>query len=176
MAYEGRYRRQKRTEDTAERRSEVGRFLDNHVRLIAALSTVTVLLVAFLAFELILNGDEIFRRDEDKGEAMTVSFLIALDDKTSPITFTDLSGKRYETVSENKYDEGTYALRRYEVEGGKLFLTVGGYIKGAAATGNVAYATVGHMDELSFSFSILEKDGLEGELRKNGIKAGSSEQ
>ena len=170
MPYEGRYRRTRRDrESETVRRTELGRFLDNHVRLIAALATVLVLLVLFLAFELIFNGEAIFGGGKDKGEPMSVGFLVALDDKTSPITFRDLEGKRYETISESKYDEGTYVLRRYEVEGGELSLTVGGYIKGSAATGNVAYATLTHQGETEFKFSLLEEDGLIRYLGKYGI-------
>ena len=175
MAYEGRYKRPARDKSSeTERRTELGRFLDNHVRLIAALSTVAVLLLLFLAFELIYNGDEIFGGKDNEGEPMTVGFLVALDEKTSPVTFTDLKGKKYETISENKYKEGTYVLRRYEVEGGVLTLTVGGYVKGSAATGNVSYASVTHDDELDFKFSIIEGDGLLGYLAKYGISVGNS--
>ena len=171
MAYEGRYKRSAGDKPAeSERRTELGRFLDNHVRLIAALSTVAVLLVLFLAFELIYNGDAIFGNKDGEGETMTVAFLVALDEKTSPITFTDLKGKRYETISENKYDEGTYVLRRYAVEGGDLSLTVGGYVKGSAATGNVSYASVTHDDELDFKFSLIGNDGLLATyLQKYGI-------
>ena len=169
MPYEGRYSKQRKPRGgESEHRTELGRFLDNHVRLIAALTTVAVLLGAFLAFELFLHGDKLFPK-KDEGEPLTVTFLVALDDKTSPVTFRDLEGKKYETISENRYKEGTYVLRRYAVEGGVLSLTVGGYIKGSAATGDVAYASLSHGDELEFKYSLIEDDGLLRYLAKYGI-------
>ena len=84
MPYAGRYSQPRKPRGgESERRTELGRFLDNHVRLIAALATVLILLGGFFAFELFLHGDKLFP-SKNEGEPMSVAFLVALDDKTSP--------------------------------------------------------------------------------------------
>lgn len=132
-----------------------GQLFDNHIRLIAALATVAVLLLLFFGIEWMARGGWKNGRDSYTGDELTVMYLHGLGEKTTPVTWSDLDGYSYKTVSMNESDDGVYVLRRYSVEGGELTLTVGGFTDGTAYTGELEYATVTHADDFNFSFSLL---------------------
>ena len=162
MAYEGRYKRKFSREngDGPEHRTALGRFADNHIRLIAALCTIAVLLAAFFAFDAFLRRNAGGNESDFDGDVMKMQTLQGLSMKTPPLTWEDFKGKSFEAVSSDEGDEGTYVLRRYKVEGGVLSVMVGGYVDGEAYTGNISYAEVKHKDEFDFSFSLIEDDDL----------------
>ena len=162
MAYEGKYARKVKRDEPPKKTGFFGQLLDNHIRLIAATITVIVLLVGAFAVEAIFTDG--FGNGGQKGKPIPMGALNALSEKTSPISWEDLNGYRFETVSESENDDGTYVLRRYEVEGGVLSVMVGGYIEGKDYTGYVAYADVKHLDDFDFSFSLLEDGDLSAYL------------
>ena len=174
MAYEGRYARKRRDsdEETPKRTSPFGQFLDNHVRLIAALCTVLAILLVFVGIEVLVRSNLIGGEKED-GKAMTMNYLNALSTRNGALYWDDFRGISYETVSSNKSEEGTYVLRRYKIDGEVLSLLVGGYVEGEAFTGTVAYAEVKHRSDFDFSFSLLEDDDLLGYLEKYSPKKGN---
>ena len=167
MPYEGKYAKRRSSDkqnEPPQKTGFFGQFLDNHVRLIAAVCTVIVLLGIGMGIEALMTAD--FRGGNDKGEAITMNVLNGLSEKTSPITWKDLERFSYDTVSENKSDDGTYVLRRYAVEGGVLSVVVGGFTEGEGFTGNIAYAEVKHHSDFDFSFSLLEDEDLSGYLEQ----------
>ena len=153
MAYSGKYARREKRDEPPRRTGFFGQLLDNHIRLIAAVTTVVVLLVVAFTVEAIFTDG--FAPEGKKGKPIPMGALNALSEKTAPISWEDLNSYRYETLSESENDDGIYVLRRYEVEGGVLSVMVGGYVKGDAFTGYVAYADVKHIDDFDFSFSLL---------------------
>ena len=178
MPYEGKYfdRIEKKARERAERRSgetvRVGvfeRFMNNHVRLIAVICTVIVIVLCFVAIEALSRSD-FFADGENEsfeGTAMSLGFVNALSEKTSPIVWKDLDGYTYDTLSSSQIDDGTYVVRRYEVEGGVLSVLVGGYIDGLTV---VEYANVYHADLHDFSFPLMGTGDLMDYLEKNGYK------
>lgn len=173
MAYEGRYARKRRTseEETPKRTGFFGQFLDNHIRLIAALCTVLAILLVFVGIEVLVRSN-MLGGDKAEGKPMTMNYLNALSMRNGGIYWDDLRELSYETLSSNKSEEGTYVLRRYAVEGGVLSVLVGGYVDGEAYTGAVAYAEVKHNSNFDFSFSLLEDYDLLGYLEKYSPKNG----
>lgn len=165
MAYEGRYARKKRDpeEETPKRTGFFGQFLDNHIRLIAALCTVLAILLVFVGIEVLVRSNALGGKKEE-GKEMTMNYLNALSSRNGPLAWEDFRGLTYDTISSDESEEGTYVLRRYSVEGGVLSLLVGGYVDGEAYTGAIAYAEVKHRNYFEFSFSLLEDEDFLGYL------------
>lgn len=158
-----------RTDPQTERMTVKGRlkqFLDDHIRTLAALGAILVVILLFVGIEAIIRSNALAENGGYKGKDLSMNALYSLNEKTSPITWKDLGGISYTTMSENKSTDGTYVLRRYSVEGGTLSLLVGGYIAGNAHTGAVAYAELKHIDHFDFSFSLIEDEDLLGYLDK----------
>ena len=141
-------------------------FLDDHIRTIAALGAILVVILLFVGVEAIIRSNALTENGSYTGKDLSMKALYALSEKTSPITWKDLGGISYTTMSEDESTSGTYVLRRYSVEGGTLSLLVGGYVTGKAHTGAVAYAELKHIDHFDFSFSLIEDEDLLGYLDK----------
>ena len=177
MPYEGRYKRERTEESSVPRNSEdatlkdrIAQFLDDHVRTLAALGAILVVILLFVGIEAIVRSNALTGNGSYEGKDLSMKALYALSEKNAPITWKDLGGITYTTVSENESLDGTYVLRRYSVEGRTLSLLVGGYVKGEKSTGRVSYAELKHIDSFDFSFSLLEDEDLLGYLDKFGKK------
>lgn len=173
MAYEGRYSRKgdkQSGQDKDVERSAIGRFLDDHVRLIAAVLTVAILLAAFFVADHFLNPATTYEENEDfDGETMSLGTVYGLSLKGKTLSWDDLKGYTYETLSESEDDSGVYAMRKYPISGGDLSLTVGGYIGGDGYTGVASYAKVFSLDDLRFEFSLFSGEDLYTYMESRGF-------
>ncbi len=153
------------------KRTSFERFLDNHVRLIAAIVTLLVIVTIWVAGELIFNSNLFKKKPATvEGNKIPITYVHGLGEKNEAITWRDFKGFSYKTVSKREYEGGTYVIRRYSVEWDKLTVTVSGYTSGSKYTGEVAYAMVNYIDDFNFKFSLLEDDGFLSYLEKSGIK------
>ena len=152
-------------------RGPIERFFDNHVRLIAAVSTILVIVCTWITADFALNGNPFVKKPvaETEGKAIPITYVHGLGEKNEALTWKDFEAFSYKTVSSNEYEEGRYEIRRYAVEWDKLTVTVSGYTDGSKYTGKVEYATVNCIEDFSFRFSLLEQDGFLSYLEESGI-------
>lgn len=134
MPYQGHYATKPRRGESSKeaskekdvRVSPFGHFIDNHIRLIAAVGTILVLLLLWFAVERIMTAIGNHISPEIEGERVTVNFLYALDNKTEPITWQDFDGFGYTVRSDYEGESGRFQMREYRVDGGEWILLVGG--------------------------------------------------
>lgn len=150
-------------------RSKIERFIDDHVRLVAAVSTMLVIVIAWLVADLMINGSPFKGKNTDSEKRMPIGYVNSLSEKTGALSWKDFSDFSYQTVSRDEYDEGTYEMRQYAVEGDKLSVTVAGFTDGSMYTGYVEYATVNYIKDFDFEFSLLEDDDFLSYLEEYGI-------
>ena len=151
-------------------RSAVDRFFDNHVRLIAAIATVFVIVFVWIVSDFAFNGNPFRKKPVVEPEkTIPITYVHGLGEKNEAITWKDFSAFSYTTISRNDYADGTYVIRRYTVEWDKLTVTVSGYINGSGYNGQVEYATVNYIDDFTFRFSLIEDDGFLEYLEESGI-------
>ena len=151
-------------------RNAVERFIDDHIRLIAAVSTILAIVITWLVADFMLNGSPFKGKDSDSESRMPISYVHGLSEKNGALSWKDFSDFPYRTVSREDYDDGTYEMRSYTVEGELLSVTVAGFTDGRAYTGYVEYATVSYIKNFDFEFSLLEDDDFLAYLEKYGIK------
>lgn len=167
MAYEGKYAKKRSLNGvTPKEKNGFERFLDDHIRTIAAIGAILVVILLFAGIDALFRSNALTGNGSYIGEELSMQALNGLSEKTAPITWQDLDKISYTTMSETESDDGTYVLRRYSVAGGELSLLVGGFTDGEGYTGNIAYAEVKHIDHFDFSFSLLEDEDLLSYLDK----------
>lgn len=150
-------------------RSTVERFVDDHVRLIAAVSTILVIVIVWLVTDFTLNGSPFKNQSTDSEKKIPITYVHGLSEKNGALSWKDFAAFSYQTVSQDKYDDGIYEMRQYTLEGDKLSVTVAGFTDGKAYTGYVEYATVNYVKDFDFSFSLLEDDDFLAYLEEYGI-------